>query len=520
MERVIPSIVVTGASGFIGSYFVNAIKDDMKVFAIARRTQMAAGIPSHPNIQWIPADIGDRETVNRVFDAIAEGGGADYVMHLAGYYDFSNEENREYERTNVNGTRFVLEATHKLKPKRFIFASSLTVTDQKKKITVVNEDSPADAPFPYAWSKAQCEDLIRQYAYRFPCTIVRQAAIFSDWCEYGPLYVFLSTWLSDRWDHSILAGRGQAAIPYLHIDDLIHLFCILMRRTDELPPLHMCVGSTDGGTTQKTLFEIAVRYNYFYAARPWYVPKWLASIGVFTRDIWGRILGKRPFERNWMMHYIDRQLLADASRTRKHLSWEPTPRRSIERRLLFLIEKMKSNPYEWHRRNEEVFHRPRERPNLRIYEAMVQMRSSIIHRIMIQMRSEQNAELLPHYQRLPAGELLKRLEHIYQMLENDVRTGDRRFIMNYAHELARARFAEGFAAQEVILAVQLAAHGIVGALLARPRMSQMKQPIHDEIMLTLQLVGDEIEDTFENLAQGNLPETDLVRVPSRNPRGS
>ena len=220
-----------------------------------------------------------------------------------------------------------------------------------------------------------------------------------------------------------------------------------------------------------------------------------------------------------MVSYIDRQLRADASHTRELLSWEPTPRRSIERRLLFLIENMKSNPYEWHRRNQQVFHRPRERPNLRIYEAMVQMRNSIIHRIMIQMRSEQNAELLPNYQRLPATELLKRVEYIYRMMENDIRTGDRRYIMNYAHELAKARFAEGFQAEEVILAVQLTAHGIVGALLSRPRMKQMKQSIHDEIMLTLQLVGDEIEDSFEDLARGDVSETDLLRVPSRNPRG-
>ena len=43
----------------------------------------------------------------------------------------------------------------------------------------------------------------------FPVAIVRLAAIYSDWCEYGPLYNFLITWLSKSWKSNMLAGKGK-----------------------------------------------------------------------------------------------------------------------------------------------------------------------------------------------------------------------------------------------------------------------------------------------------------------------
>ena len=132
MAKVRPlrkTILVTGASGFIGRHFINAVKDDFFIYAIARRSQHEAKIPLLPNIQWIPVDLGDRESVNRIGDQLARDGGVDYVFHFAGYYDFTNEDNPEYQRTNVDGTHHLLEISRKLGIKRFIFASSLTVSN-------------------------------------------------------------------------------------------------------------------------------------------------------------------------------------------------------------------------------------------------------------------------------------------------------------------------------------------------------------------------------------------------------
>ncbi|PIZ68985.1 MAG: hypothetical protein COY19_02795, partial [Candidatus Marinimicrobia bacterium CG_4_10_14_0_2_um_filter_48_9] len=88
---------------------------------------------------------------------------------------------------------------------------------------VLTEKSSPDAGFPYARSKREGEVLCRKYSEYFPISIVRFAAVFSDWCEYGPLYMFIKSWLSHRWNHRILAGRGDSAVTYIHIHCLVKL---------------------------------------------------------------------------------------------------------------------------------------------------------------------------------------------------------------------------------------------------------------------------------------------------------
>ncbi len=216
----LPVMIVTGASGFIGRHVLESFKYEFYIYAIARRAQRAVGVENHENINWIRLDIGEEEMVAETFERIREKGGADFLIHLAGYYDFTNKNHPEYLRTNINGTKLILKYAQRLNLKRFIFASSLTVSEFGKNGPVLNEKSAANANFPYALSKKEGERIVHKYGKKFPCTVIRCAAIFSDWCEYGPLYVLLSMWLSQRWDSNILTGKGEAAIPYFHTRNL------------------------------------------------------------------------------------------------------------------------------------------------------------------------------------------------------------------------------------------------------------------------------------------------------------
>ena len=51
--------------------------------------------------------------------------------------------------------------------------------------------------------------MLAEYRDVFRSVIVRFAALFSDWCEYPPLYMFLDTWLSRQWNHRMLGGMGN-----------------------------------------------------------------------------------------------------------------------------------------------------------------------------------------------------------------------------------------------------------------------------------------------------------------------
>ena len=104
-------MIITGATGFLGSQLVRQLRKEYRVFALGRRSPKEAGAPEGEGIHWFSVDIGDMEKLRDVFAEIRELGGADLLLHLAAYYDFTGEDHPEYTRTNVLGTRNLLSCS-------------------------------------------------------------------------------------------------------------------------------------------------------------------------------------------------------------------------------------------------------------------------------------------------------------------------------------------------------------------------------------------------------------------------
>lgn len=496
------AILVTGASGFVGSHFVGFMKEHCIIYALARRSQRDAGVEAHSHIQWIRCDIGKREKLSQVVDDIAAQGGVDFIFHFAGYYDFTNDDSAEYQRTNVDGTRYLLELSEKVSPKRFIFSSSLTVTDFSDPDVIISEKSPLDATIPYARSKIAAEELVRAHSGKVPCTIVRLAAIFSDWCEYGPLYVLLKNWLSGSWKARLMPGRGETALPYLHVYDLNRLFKGIMEQHEDLGQLDVLAASPNGCVAQKDLFSIGSRYYYGHSLSLQPIPIWFAYLGVKALEIAGKITGDAPFEQTWMLKYLDRRMNINASFTHGLLGWEPTPRYHITRRMLFLIENMKSNPSLWEERNLAMANKvSEERPGLKIYEVMTEVKAAVVDEHVLFLLDPANSRRFPHYTGLDRETLTLRANLIYEMLEVVFLNGDRRHILCYANYLARQRSLEGVALLELSQVLEHTVDTLKKTLLGRSDLVRYHQRIHDKIDLTLQLLLDEIEDVYDHLAE-------------------
>jgi hypothetical protein len=228
------------------------------------------------------------------------------------------------------------------------------------------------------------------------------------------------------------------------------------------------------------------------------MPKFIALPGVFMRDLLGRLIGNRPFERPWMIKYLDYKLSVDAAYTRKQLNWEPTPRYHILRRLLFLIEKMKSQPVEWHRKNTTALSRDSLRPNLLIYDIMVKLKPAILETVKAQISDPQNSEKYKNYQQMDEENLDWSVGIILQLLTSSVRNNDRMLLLDYARNLANIRFGDGFNCQEMCDALFEIAAVVTTKLQAEPELKEFHQIIHDYISMTIQLTADELEDAYEH----------------------
>jgi nucleoside-diphosphate-sugar epimerase len=500
MNDKLPGIVVTGASGFIGRHFVIAAAGKFRLFCVARRRQREAGIPYHENTHWLQADITEWENLRNVFKYVNDHGGADYVLHLAGYYDFTLKENPVYEETNVIGTRHLLELSKLLEIKHFIFSSSLAACKFPPYGKAVTEESPPDADFPYARSKMRAEAIIREYSKIFPCSIVRLAAVYSDWCEYPILYKLLGFWLSRKILMSkIVAGQGKSAVPYIHIKDLNKLFLRIIEISDGLPRLGIYNASPQGCVSHNELFKTATTYFHGRDVKPIRIPKIPVTLGLIIRSFLGWLAGKETFEKPWMAEYIDKELCADASATYRVLGWKPTPRYHILRRLLFLTEKMIVYPNNWTFRNEALLQRVAYRKSTEIYNTLTELRESSVNKIVQEVMKPGNEHRFPNYRKMDQDLLKWYITLNYQLVSATVRNRDRAMIPNYAQVIAYRRFVEGFKAREVKDLMFLTAKTMEESILERPEFKDSKQRVDDYIILTAQLAIDEFEDTYEIL---------------------
>ena len=501
MKRELPSIVITGASGFIGRYILQNLIEEYKVFAIARRSRKVANIPFHQNLHWIQCDIANWEALEEVKTYIVESGGAKYIIHLAAYYDFTYENNSEYLRTNVVGTENILKFAQKLSIERFIFASSLAACKFSEDSLNINELSLLETDYEYAWSKKKGEELVKTYSQYFPCSIVRLAAVFSDWCEYGVLYKFLQSWLSHKYYSRILGGKGKSAVPYIHVHDLFLLFKKIIGKAEQLKTFDTYVASPDGSTSHKELFEIATRYYLGKSIKPVFIPNTIAYIGIVSRMLFQKLhlTSEEYFEKLWMLKYTDLKLDIDSSYTRKELGWAPSPRYHIVRRMLFLLEKMKSHPEEWLVKNEAALKRVTRRANFLIYEQMINDKEYLLDQITRTILSEKEIEKFKRYKQLDQNDFYCYMSTLYHLLLATVRSGDRSLMIQYIDDIAIRRFAEGFESREICDTLSVFSEIIIKNLITVKDLTSIKQDIYDYIGLTIQLAQDEIEDLYENL---------------------
>ncbi len=495
-DKTLPRIVVTGASGFIGRNFLETYQDEFQIFAIARRSQQEVGIVRHKNITWFLADVADRDNIHDVISEIQESGGADYFIHLAAFFDFSNEPNDEYERTNVLGSKIVFEEAACLNLKRFIFASSLVVSEFPQNGTRLNEQSTLDADFPYAVTKIAGEAMAKKWSETYPCTVVRFAAVYSDWCEYGPLYKFLETWSNRSWKSRILGGNGESSVPYIHIVCLVRMLKSILDKTEKLKPFDVLIASPDDSTSHQELYDLSTRFVFGEKRRSIHMPVLLARLGVYLMDFAGRLIGQRPFERPWMMKYIDERMDVDASYTRNELNWEVIQRYRPERRILHVIEHMKTFPSEWHQKNTMALYKSPERPNLEISGALVQLEDQILTALHDQIMNGDPKRYIS-YKKMDPEKLAWYLGIVYNLLKVSVRTGDRLSMSNYARFIASIRIHEGFKLSEVVDVYETLAELVIQQLLDYASVKHLEERIRDDIDLTIQMAVDEIEDAYD-----------------------
>lgn len=159
--------LVTGAAGFTGRYVVSALADlGHDVHGVAQ----APDAPVPGLAEMHQADIADLDAMRAIVNVVQP----DHVIHLAAIAFVAHEDVEQMYRTNVVGTRQLLEALAGASraPSSVLLASSANVYGNSRE-GQLDEDTPTAPANDYAISKLATEHLARIYAPRLPIIVTR-----------------------------------------------------------------------------------------------------------------------------------------------------------------------------------------------------------------------------------------------------------------------------------------------------------------------------------------------------------
>ncbi len=271
-------ILVTGASGFLGTYLVPLLRRSHEVVATDREV----------------LDVTDITAVHRVIKRVRP----DLVCHLAALCGAapSRENPPDYFAVNALGTVHLLEACRHAGVRRFLFTSSLTVHGAAP--DPVHESAPFAPRHPYAVSKVAAEFAVRDYSLHFGIhsIILRPTLVIGEGSkELHALGDFVLKAL--RGEEIVLFGAGNHRRDFVHPRDVAAAMLLAVDRLnmahDASPESEVFNISQSQALSMKELADLAIRLVGSGRHRPG--PSTDQSFSLYTRiDRARQVLGFAP----------------------------------------------------------------------------------------------------------------------------------------------------------------------------------------------------------------------------------
>lgn len=276
-----PTILVTGANGFLGGALLRRLRQSGHSIRILSRRPVAD--PSaDPNVEVVYGDLGNPEAVDR---AVA---GVDLVFHVGAAMSGAQAD---YECGTVWGTRNIVASCLKHGVKRLIYVSSIIHLHHAahKPGTPVDEsyalEPHAELRGYYTQAKLQAEQIIRDAVATqgLPAVILRPGQIFGRGAERSSPAGAIG--FAGRW---IVVGRGDLALPLVYVEDVVDALLAAADRDDVVGSVFHIV---DPAVVTQREYVTQCRRFLGDSLKVVYAPKVLLYAAAVAADVVSRMTG-------------------------------------------------------------------------------------------------------------------------------------------------------------------------------------------------------------------------------------
>ncbi len=215
-----PKILITGASGFIGSFLVEeALKKGYDVYAAIRKTSNKEYLQDS-RIKFVYLDYEKVDKLKMQLSELNSGNGQlNYIVHCAGVTKAVDKSN--FEKVNYQYTKNLIEAllSTDIKLDKFVYISTLAVCGpgNPKTNTPIKITDPRKPVSLYGKSKLKSEQFIEQTT-DLPYIIFRPTGVYG--AREKDFFVMYK--MINKGIETYIGTKKQLA-TFIHVEDLINL---------------------------------------------------------------------------------------------------------------------------------------------------------------------------------------------------------------------------------------------------------------------------------------------------------
>ncbi len=304
------NILVTGATGFIGSHLVEALIDKgyevYGLFRDSKKSDFLRRLGAKP----VYGDLLNKDSLKKALTNV------DIVFHLAAALHANTKSKKRFFDVNVLGTKNLIEACLESEVKRFLHCSSVGVHGVTKKLA--NENSPCEPTTYYDKSKYLAEKLVRNYLNngKMDITIVRPAAIVYGPRDFSAMYGLFKAIESKKF---MIIGNGRNVIHMIYVKNLVH--GMILAAENNIANGQTYILADETLTTVKDIQNIIAK-TLNVPKNNLHIPVWLATLMALNFEVLSKIMNFSPPLTFSRVSFLTSNRAYDISKAKKELGFK------------------------------------------------------------------------------------------------------------------------------------------------------------------------------------------------------